>query len=86
MNEPTNNGTAETVAPAETYPIDDALISLVADIGKAEQQLQQQAIALNAQRNGALVLFIRQHNLQGNWKIAENGRELVKQPDAPAPA
>ena len=29
-------------------------------------------------RSGALVLFIRQHKLEGNWQLAENGRELVK--------
>jgi len=55
----------------ENYPLDEALISMLADING---QLQ----ALQAQRQGALVLFIRQQKLQGNWQVAENGRELVK--------
>jgi hypothetical protein len=67
---------------AENFPCDEALISLIADILKAEQQLREQAVALNAQKNGALVLFIRQHKLAGNWQLAENGRELVKQREA----
>jgi len=55
----------------ENYPLDDALIQMLAEIN-------QQMIPLQAQRQGALVLFIRQQKLQGNWQVAENGRELVK--------
>jgi len=57
----------------ENYPLDDASIQMLAEIG---QQIQ----TLNAQRQGALVLFIRQHKLEGNWQVAENGRELVRAP------
>jgi len=70
---------------AENFPLDDALISLLADIKTHQQQVEQQVMALNAQRQGALVLFIRQHKLQGNWQVAENGKELVKAPE-PVPA
>jgi hypothetical protein len=63
----------ETKQPEqENYPLDEASIQLLAEIS-------QQMVALNAQRQGALVLFIRQHKLQGNWSVAENGKELVKQ-------
>ncbi len=55
----------------ENFPLDEAAIQLLADINSQMQQLQ-------AQRQGALVLFIRQHKLQGNWQVAENGKELVK--------
>lgn len=55
----------------ENYPLDDAMISLVVDIRKEMQPF-------NLQLQGALVLFIRQHHLEGNWTIADNGRELVK--------
>ena len=57
----------------ENYPLDDALIQMMTEINGQMQ-------TLNAQRQGALVLFIRQHKLQGNWQVAENGRELVKAP------
>jgi hypothetical protein len=68
-----------TKAEIENYPLDDALIAMLGEIGQQMTQLQ-------AQRQGALVLFIRQHKLQGNWQVAENGRELVKMPAAaPAP-
>lgn len=70
-----NNGQRE----AENWPLDDALITMLAEIN---QQMQ----ALQAQRQGALVLFIRQQKLQGNWQVAENGKELVKAPPQPAPA
>lgn len=56
---------------SENYPLDDALIAMLGEI-----RLQMQT--LQAQQQGALVLFVRQHKLQGNWQVAENGRELVK--------
>lgn len=62
----------------ENYPMDEALISLLGDIVKAREQLQKQADMLGAQEQGALVLFIRQHKLTGNWEVAPNGRELAK--------
>ena len=68
-----NEETKQPEAEAENYPLDEASIQLLAEIG-------QQMTALNAQRQGALVLFIRQHKLQGNWQVAENGKELVKAP------
>ena len=70
--EPETNANA-TQPEVENYPLDDALISMLAEIN-------QQMIPLQAQRQGALVLFIRQHKLQGNWQVAENGKELVKVP------
>ena len=63
-----NNGQQSEV---ENYPLDEAVIQLLADINN-------QINALNQQRQGALVLFIRQQKLQGNWAVAENGKELVK--------
>jgi hypothetical protein len=67
-----DNEQANTPQPeVENYPLDEALIAMLAEIGG---QLE----ALAAQRQGALVLFIRQQKLQGNWQVAENGRELVK--------
>ena len=65
------NGTQHEPPAAEHYPLDDAAIAML-------NEIQQQLVTLNAQRQGALVLFIRQHNLQGNWTLADNGRELRK--------
>ena len=65
-NEQQNGQQAE-----ENYPLDEALITMLGEI-----RLQMQT--LQAQQQGALVLFVRQHKLQGNWQVAENGRELVK--------
>jgi len=75
----------------ETYPLDDAVIALLDDMKKAHvqfvQQAQQQEQLLLGQQQGALTLFIRQHALQGNWRLADNGRELVKaRAEQPAPA
>ena len=62
----------------ETYPMDEALITMLAEI-------RTQMASLNAQYQGALVLFIRQQKLPGTWQVAENGRELVRQSErAPA--
>jgi len=63
----------EQTTDMEHYPLDEALIAM---LGEIAQQMQ----ALQAQRQGALVLFIRQQKLTGNWQVAENGRELVKAP------
>lgn len=70
----------------ENYPLDEATIAYLADI---KLSLDKQALAVQAkhqgQYEGALNLFIRQQGLQGNWQVAENGRELVRAP-APVPA
>jgi len=60
-------------AAAETYPLDDAAIEIIAE-------LNQQAAASNAALQGVLSLFARQQKLQGKWQLAPNGRELVKAP------
>jgi hypothetical protein len=75
MSDTNNNKPAEP----ELYPLDEAAISILNDI-------KVQINALNAQWQGALVLFIRQHKLQGNWQLAENGRELVKAQAQPMPS
>jgi hypothetical protein len=53
----------------QVYPLDDAAILAV-----AEWRQQQQVV------NAILGYFARAHGLAGNWQVAENGRELVKQP------
>jgi len=75
--EPEVNANA-TQTEVENYPLDDALIQML-------QEINQQMVPLQAQRQGALVLFIRQQKLQGNWQVAENGRELVKVAPQPLP-
>ena len=75
MEQPEVNANA-TQTEVENYPLDEALIQML-------QEINQQMVPLQAQRQGALVLFIRQHKLQGNWQVAENGRELVKVNAAP---
>jgi hypothetical protein len=59
----------------EILPLDDTMIGLLAD-------LRQQLIALQASRNGALMLFLRQKNLTGTWRIADNDREIIRVADA----
>ena len=53
----------------ENFPLDDASIELFAEI-------KRQADSLNDQFRGALSLFLRQHKLEGVWRISNNGREL----------
>lgn len=55
----------------QTIPLDDAFIALLAD-------LRRDALAVEARAQGALMLYLRQHGLEGSWRIAENGRELVR--------
>jgi hypothetical protein len=56
----------------DNYPLDEATINLLAEFQRA-------AADINARLQGALTLFLRQHKLEGNWSVAQNGRELVKQ-------
>jgi hypothetical protein len=63
----TNENHNKPAAEPELYPLDDAMQGMIGELRQHESQVQ-----------GALVLFIRQHKLQGNWQIAQNGRELVK--------
>lgn len=67
---PEENGT-------ENYPLDEASIAIFAE-GLKQIDLVQ------AQMGGALRLFLRQHKLDGNWRVAANGRELERVADAPA--
>lgn len=65
------NGDAPITVAAEIVPLDDDLLALFAEFDR-------RAITLNGERQGALELFLRQHKLTGNWRLAENGRELVR--------
>jgi len=42
------------------------------------QEINNQMMQLQAARNGALMLFLRQQNLSGSWRIADNGKEIVR--------
>lgn len=69
-------------ASVENFPLDEAMIEILAQIqgqfAELQKQVDAEAMKLNATRQGALVLFIRQHRLDGNWRLADNGRELVR--------
>jgi len=62
----------DTPKEQENYPLDDSMIELMTEAN-------QQIAGINQRLQGALILFLRQHKLEGNWQIAPNGRELVKQ-------
>ena len=63
----------QTETDIETYPLDETVVAMLAEV-------QAQVGALNAQMQGALTLFMRQHGLQGSWRLAQNGKELEKSP------
>lgn len=53
----------------ETYQLDEETAAYLFE-------LLEQIKGLNAQAQGALTLYVRQHKLKGQWRIADNGREL----------
>lgn len=61
----------EQLTDVDNFPLDDATIRLL-------DEYRQQVMLMNAQQQGALVHFIRQHGLQGEWRVAQSGRELEK--------
>jgi hypothetical protein len=62
---------SETASSQDAWPLDDLTIQLLAEYN-------QRAFALDAERRGVLTHFARIHNLQGNWQLGENGRELIR--------
>lgn len=66
----------EAQAAPEMFPLDDAAIATI-------QELDQQERDINIARNAMLGYFLRQHNLQGNWRVAPNRRELMRSEQGP---
>jgi len=64
-----------TEVTQETFPLDEAAIETIA---MANKQVHEINLGVQATLN----YFLRQHKLKGNWKVAENGKELVL--DVPA--
>lgn len=56
----------------EAYPLDDAAIEAIAELDAQERNL-------TVARSAILSYFLRQQKLTGNWVLAPNRRELVKQ-------
>lgn len=65
MDEPKNEN------EVENYPLDEASITFFAEGRKAID-------AINLKLNGGFELILKMHGLQGNWRLADNGRELEK--------
>ena len=63
-----------------TYPLDEASIEHFADIDQQERVL---AASLATARTTILACFLRQHKLPGNWRVAENKREIIKVENQP---
>lgn len=59
------------VEERDTYKLDEETIILFREI---KQQIQ----LLNAQGQGVLALYLRQHKLDGQWVVADNGIELQR--------
>lgn len=57
----------------ETFPLDEAAITMV---GELRINIANSQAALNA----ILLYFARQHQINGPIQLAENGRELILKP------
>lgn len=64
----------EKQAEVENYPLDEAAIAFFADGRKAIDNI-------NLKLNGGFELYLKQHQLKGNWRLAENGKELERMPE-----
>lgn len=58
----------------EVFPLDDVTIQMVAEL-REQQRVLPHVIAASIQT--ALQMFARQHRLKGNFKLADNGREII---------
>ena len=70
---------------AESFPLDDAGIETVAELDQKMREVEAVRGNIIAATNAVLTYFVRQHKLAGDWKLAANRRELVKEA-APVPA
>lgn len=61
----------------EVYPLDDLTILAI-------QELRMQQHNIQMTINGVLMLYAKQHNLNGHFRLAANDRELILQ-SAPVP-
>lgn len=81
MNEEQNNN--------ECYPLDEVAIEQLEELDTQEKRLVDQANKaleqLAVARQFTLKYFIRVHKLTGDWKLAENKRELMKEVPAVQP-
>jgi hypothetical protein len=57
----------------ESYPLDDAAISMLAE-------LENQVRAAQVAQQAIVMYFARQQNIKGEVRIAENRRELIVRP------
>ena len=60
--------------------LDETSIEHFADIDQQERVL---AASLATARTTILACFLRQHKLPGNWRVAENKREIIKVENQP---
>lgn len=58
----------------ERFPLDDAAIETLAELSDNVKAVQTGA---EMARRAVLTYFCRQHKVQGQIRLAENGRELV---------
>lgn len=75
-----------TLQAGERFPLDDVTIQMIQELDAEGRQLQSRAAALDGSLRTALVLFLRRHDLKGNWDLADSRRELVLKEVAPVPA
>ena len=68
-------------AEPELFPLDEAACQMVAELDEQEKQIQQNLTQIQTARNAILAYFLRTHKLAGNWQVAANRRELVRQPE-----
>ena len=59
----------------DRFPLSEEVIGLLAEY-------RAQMDALGAQQRGMLMLFMRQHKLQGVWQVADNGREMIRRQES----
>lgn len=71
QNTPQPQPQVEPPDAEDTFPLDEDTLALMSDY-------DQQQMILNSRREGTLLLFLKQHDLKGNWQMAQNGKELVK--------
>jgi len=80
MQENEQNETQQGAPQVEAYPLDKLSADMIAEL---RQQAQQQLRDTRVAENAILSRFLREHKLEGNWRLAENASELIKVAEQP---
>ena len=76
MNEEDVKDEKVEAVPMNICPLDETMLA-------ALEEFRQQHVQIEAQRMGAIRLYMRQQNLEGEWEISPDQKSLARKQKQP---